>query len=95
MTNPNPDSRQDRVALASERPMKTISKRSKPGWDRAVPQEPLDTFARSFRDFVILSKEEGLSQVATLGDTVVGFASVFGGALRAIYVEDPYRRQLF
>ena len=63
------------------------------GWHRTVPQDPLGTWARPSRDFVLLSEEEGLSQVATLGDTVVGFASVIGGALRAIYVEDPYRRQ--
>ena len=64
------------------------------GWDRAVPQEyPLGSSGRPFRDFVLLSEEEGLSRVATIGDEIVGFASVFGEALRAIYVEDPYRRQ--
>ena len=60
------------------------------GWDRAVPQEyPLGIFERSFKDFVLPSEEEGLSQVATLDDTVIGFARVIGGSLRAIYVEDP------
>ena len=63
------------------------------GWNRTVPQDPLDNWARSLRDFVLLSEEEGLSRVATLDDEVIGFASVIGGALRAIYVEDPYRRQ--
>ena len=52
------------------------------GWDRAVPQEyPLGSSGRPFRDFVLLSEEEGLSRVATIGDEIVGFASVFGGAL--------------
>ena len=64
------------------------------GWDRAVPQEyPLGTFERSFRDFVLLSEEEGLARVAILDDTVIGFASAIGGDLRAIYVEEPYRRR--
>ena len=64
------------------------------GWKRAVPQEyPLDTFERSSRDHVLLSEEVGLSRVATKGNEIVGFACVIGGALRAIYVEDPYRRQ--
>jgi len=64
------------------------------GWKRAVPQEyPLDTFERSSRDHVLLSEEVGWSRVATKGDEIVGFACVIGGALRAIYVEDPYRRQ--
>ncbi|NKB66118.1 MAG: GNAT family N-acetyltransferase [Candidatus Latescibacteria bacterium] len=64
------------------------------GWGRAVPQEyPLGSSGWPFRDFVLLSEKEGLSRVATIEDEIVGFASVFGGALRAIYVEDPYRRQ--
>ena len=64
------------------------------GWDRAVPREyPLGTYERSLRDFVLLSEDEGLSQVATMGDEIVGLACVIGGALRAIYVESPYRRQ--
>ena len=64
------------------------------GWKRAVPQEyPLGTFERSFRDHILLSEEEGLSRVATIGDEIIGFTCVIGGALRAIYVEDPYRRQ--
>ena len=64
------------------------------GWKRALPQEyPLGTFERSFRDHVLLSEVEGLSRVATIGDEIVGFACVIGGALRAIYVENPYRRQ--
>ena len=64
------------------------------GWDRALPQEyPLGTFERSFRDFVLLSEEEGLARVAILDDAVIGFASAIGGALRAIYVEEPYRRR--
>jgi len=63
------------------------------GWNRTVPQDPIGNWARSLRDFVLLSEEEGLSRVATLDDTVIGFACIIGGALRAIYVEDPYRRQ--
>lgn len=32
------------------------------GWDRAVPQDPLGTFARSSRDFVLLSENESRKQ---------------------------------
>ena len=64
------------------------------GWDRALPQEyPLGCGEWPLRDLVLPSGEEGLARVATLDDTVIGFASAFRGALRAIYVEEPYRRR--
>ena len=62
------------------------------GWGRAVPHDSLGNWAVSARDLV-LPEEDGSSRVATINDRVIGFASVIGGALRGIYVEDPYRRQ--
>jgi GNAT superfamily N-acetyltransferase len=63
------------------------------GWETAVPHDPLVTFAISLNGLVLPSKKEGFSQVATLDDRIIGFASVINGALRAIYVEESYRRQ--
>ncbi|NKB66385.1 MAG: GNAT family N-acetyltransferase [Candidatus Latescibacteria bacterium] len=64
------------------------------GWDRAVPHDPLATnWAQTSRDLVFLSEEEGLSRVATLNGTIIGFVSATKGTLRAIYVVGPYRRQ--
>ncbi|MYC13403.1 MAG: GNAT family N-acetyltransferase [Gemmatimonadetes bacterium] len=63
------------------------------GWKKAVPFAPLESWLESFRDFVLPSKEKGFSKIAVRAGKIIGFASVLGEALRAIYVEDKYRRQ--
>ena len=63
------------------------------GWNKAVPFVPLESWLEPFKDFVQPAKDKGFSRIAMLDGKIIGFASVLGEALRAIYVEDQYRRQ--
>ena len=63
------------------------------GWGRTVPHDSLGNWAESTRDLVLPPVEHGLSRVATIDGSVIGFVSVIGGALSGIFVDDPHRRQ--
>ena len=65
------------------------------GWNKAVPFVSLDSWMESFTDFVLPKKSKGFSKVAIHNKKIIGFASVLGEALRAIYVDETYRRKGF